>query len=137
MNVTSRFGLREPPAEIDAEAREVIGAAVEVHRTLGPGFLESVYEEALAIELELRQIKFSRQFEVPIFYKDRELTHHRLDFLVYERLVIEIKAVVTLLPLHTSQVISYLKATNLQLGLLFNFNAPLLKEGTKRVIWNG
>jgi GxxExxY protein len=137
MDRSSPFRTVEPPVEVDADARGVIGAAIEVHRFLGPGFLEAVYEEALAVEFAMRHIKFSRQVEVPIFYKDHELTCHRLDFVINDRLVIEIKAVAALLPLHTSQVISYLRATNLQLGLLLNFNVPMLKEGTKRVIWNG
>ena len=115
---------------------KVIGAAIEVHRILGPGYLESVYEEALAIEFDLRKIVFSRQHIVAVRYKNRSIGEGRLDFLVDNRLVVELKTVETLLPIHTAQVISYLRATDHKLGLLINFNVHMLKQGVKRVILN-
>ena len=130
-----REPMGEPPPEVDEDARRVIGAAIEVHRHLGPGYPECVYEQALMIELRLRGIEFEHQVEVPIVYKDREVARYRIDFVINEHLVIELKAVATVLPVHTAQVIAYLKATRLQLGLLLNFNVSLLKYGAKRVIW--
>lgn len=124
----------EPDAEVDALARVVIGAAIDVHRALGPGFLESVYEEALAIELVERRIPFSRQAPVVLFYKGRPVGESRLDFLIDDRLVVELKAVEQFAPIHFAQVISYLKASQKQLGLLINFNVPVLKDGIRRII---
>ena len=113
---------------------KVIGAAIEVHRILGTGYLESVYEEALAVEFELRNIVFSRQHPIAVRYKSRTIGEGRLDFFIDNRLIVELKTVETLLPIHTAQVISYLRATNYTLGLLINFIVHLLKRGVKRVI---
>ena len=124
----------EPDKEVDALASAVIGAAIEVHRVLGPGYLESVYEEALAVELELRGIEFERQKLVSVSYKGHTVGEGRLDLLVGGRLIVELKAVDALAPIHTAQVMSYLKTLTLPLGLLINFNVPLLKHGIKRVI---
>jgi GxxExxY protein len=123
----------EPTPADDAIAFAVVQAATEVHRALGPGFLESVYEAALCIELETRRVPFSRQQPLEVWYKGRSVGLARLDILVGERLIVELKAVDALLPLHLAQVLSYLKATNLDLGLLIDFNVPLLKDGIKRV----
>ena len=125
---------REPDADVDELARRVIGAAIEVHRHLGPGFLESVYEEALCVELELREIPFERQRPIGVDYKGHSVGQGRLDLLVGDRLLIELKAVDRLAPIHNAQVMSYLKATKLHLGLLINFNVPLLKDGIRRII---
>jgi len=125
---------REPGERIDGWARAVIGAALEVHQALGPGYLESVYEEALAIELGLRRIPCEWQKLVGVEYKGQAVGEGRLDLLVDGCLVVELKAVEALAPIHTAQVISYLKATGLPLGLLINFNVPLLKAGIQRVI---
>jgi len=124
----------EPAAEIDHLAYSVIGAAIEVHSLLGPGYLESVYEEALAVELNLRGIAFERQVSVAVNYKGQDVGAARLDILVHRQLVVELKAVDALAPIHKAQVISYLKALNLPLGLLINFNVPLLKSGIKRIV---
>jgi GxxExxY protein len=124
----------EPDTETDRLAQEVIGAAIEVHRTLGPGFLESVYEQAMGIELGLRGISSGRQVPVAVDYKGRSIGESRLDLLVDGRLVVELKAVDQLAPIHTAQVMSYLKATRHQLGLLINFNVVRLKDGVKRVV---
>ena len=114
----------------------VIGAAIEVHQTLGAGYLESVYEEALCIELNRRGIPFDRQYAFALKYKDAQVGQGRLDFLISGQLVVELKAIEKLLPIHTAQVISYLKALDLSLGLILNFNTPVLKQGIKRVVFN-
>ena len=120
--------------KIDALANKTIGAALEVHRILGPGYLESVYEEALARELALRQIPFECQKILAINYKGYLIGEGRLDILVDKILVVELKAVDSLIPIHHAQVLSYLKMTGLQLGLLINFNVPSLRNGIKRII---
>ncbi len=120
--------------EINKITSAVIGSAIEVHRELGPGFLESLYEEALAIEMKSRGISFTKQHEIHVSYKTVPIGKARLDFLVEDRLVVELKAVETLLPIHMAQVISYLKTTGHPLGLLINFNVKMLKQGIKRVI---
>jgi GxxExxY protein len=125
---------REPGERIDGWAHAVIGAALEVHQLLGPGYLESVYEEALSVELELRGISYERQKTIAVDYKGRAVGEGRLDLLVGGCLVVELKAVEAIAPIHVAQVISYLKATELPLGLLINFNVPLLKNGIQRVI---
>jgi len=117
---------------VDAFARAVIGAAIEVHRHLGPGYLESVYEEALAIEFALRDIPFERQKPVPVNYKSHTVGQARVDFLVGDSVVLELKALEILLPIHTAQVISYLKATRCAVGLLINFDVPALRDGIRR-----
>ena len=113
---------------------KVIGAAIEVHRNLGAGYLESVYEEALKIELETRGISFERQKPIAVTYKGRRVGQGILDFLVEGTLIVELKAVSNLTPLHEAQVLSYLKATRHPLGLLINFNVPILKHGIRRII---
>ena len=124
----------EPDDELDRLAHEVIGAAIEVHRILGPGFLESVSEEALCVELKLRAIPFQRQPPISVVYKGVGTGQGRLDLLVKGKLIVEIKTVEQLAPIHTAQVISYLKATGLQLALLIKFNTAILKDGIKRAI---
>ena len=106
---------REPSQDLDNLARKVIGAAIEVHRSLGPGFLESVYEEALCVELGLRHIPFARQVAVSVTYKGVPVGVSRLDILVNGQLIVELKSAEALLPIHSAQVLSYLKATNSQL----------------------
>jgi GxxExxY protein len=120
--------------EAEQVATKVIGAAIEVHRALGPGYLEVVYENALAVELELRGMTFQRQSPIALHYKGQPVGESRLDLLVESCLVVELKAVETLAPIHTAQVISYLKATEHKLGLLINFNVPILRDGIKRII---
>ncbi len=124
----------EPDERIDKLARMVLAAAVEVHKHLGPGYLESVYEEALAIELTLVGAPFARQVPVPVNYKNNLVGQGHLDFLVDGELIVELKAVEMLLPLHKMQVLSYLKATGHQLGLLINFNVPVLMRGVHRIV---
>ena len=114
----------------------VIGAAIEVHRVLGAGFLESIYENALAVEFKNRGILFERQKIIAVTYKGHSIGESRLDFLVENTLVVELKAVSQLTPLHEAQALSYLKATNNNLALVINFNVPLLKNGIKRILLN-
>ena len=120
--------------EVERLAQETIGAAIEVHRALGPGYLESVYEEALVIELQTRAIPHARQFPVAISYKNHPVGQARLDLVIDSKLVCELKAVDELAPIHAAQLLSYLKATGMRLGLLINFNVPLLKDGVRRVV---
>jgi GxxExxY protein len=126
--------MLQPTSKLDAIATAVIGAALEVHRILGPGFLEGIYEEALAIELELRGINFQRQEMVAVSYKGREIGEGRTDFVIEGALILELKAVDRLTSIHQAQVLSYLKATGYQLGLLMNFHERLLRDGLKRII---
>ena len=115
----------------------IIGAAIEVHRALGPGLLEIVYEECLAIELEVRGLKFQRQVPVPIGYKGHEVPANlRIDLLVEGRVIVEVKAVETLLPVHEAQLLTYLRLTDKRVGLLINFNVPALRRGIKRMVNN-
>lgn len=126
--------LAEPDVALDQMARIVVDAALEVHRLLGPGLLESVYEQALSVELGLRGVRLTRQVPVAVTYKNVAIGEARLDFLVDERLVVELKACQGLLPLHFAQVLSYLKASDRSLGLLINFNVRLLRQGVRRVV---
>ena len=124
----------EPQTELDVLARRVIGAAIEVHKTLGPGYLESVYEEALALELGLNDVACERQAPIRIDYKGSVVGEGRLDLLVDRSLVVGLKAVDGLQPIHHAQVLSYLKATHCRLGLLINFNVRVLRDGIKRIV---
>ena len=119
--------------EQDELTHAVIGAAIEVHRVLGPGLLESIYEEALAHEFGLRGITFERQKAVDVIYKGIIIKGQRLDFLVAGALVLEIKSLGTLPEVALAQVLSYLRATGLHRALLINFGERLLKEGIKRI----
>ena len=113
---------------------EIIGAAIEVHKILGPGLLESVYEECLCHELDLREIPHERQKDLPIEYKGVALdTKLKLDVLVDESVIIELKSREKLEPIHEAQLLTYLKMTGLKIGLLINFNVRLLKDGIKRL----
>jgi GxxExxY protein len=112
----------------------IIGAAISVHRELGPGLLESVYEKCLALELTKSGIQVSSQKEIPLTYKGLALeSGFRADLIVENRVLIELKSVDQLLPVHTAQVLTYLKLTNLRTALLINFNVQLLKNGIKRL----
>ena len=109
------------------ESFDIVGAAMEVHHTLGQGFIESVYQEALEIELKDRNVPFKSQSPIEIYYKSRKLTKKFIaDFFCYEDIIVEIKAVSHILPEHEAQIINYLKATNVQLGLLINFGSKSL-----------
>ena len=114
---------------------EVIGAAIEVHKALGPGLLESTYEECLCIELGLRDIPYKRQKEIPLEYKGVSLDQaYRLDVVVANELIVEMKACDSLEPIHEAQLLTYLKLSGIKVGLLINFNVPVLKEGIRRLV---
>ena len=113
---------------------KIIACAIEVHKHLGPGLLESLYEKALCYEFKLNKIPFKNQLVVPITYKGQKLGEHRLDFLIEEQIIIELTAVDRQDPVFQAQLLSYLKITNNRLGLLINFNVPVLHKGVKRII---
>ena len=121
--------------ELNQTTEKIIGAAIEVHRAVGPGLLESAYEECLCHELSLRQISFQRQVPLPVRYKGVQLDcGYRLDLLVVNQVVVELKAVEKLEPIHEAQLLSYLKLGSHKIGLLINFHVPLLKDGIIRRI---
>ncbi|ADE12802.1 GxxExxY protein [Sideroxydans lithotrophicus] len=117
----------------DQLTEQIIAAAIEVHKTLGPGLLESIYEEALCIELELAGLPFQRQLAVDVMYKGRAIQGQRLDLLIAKEVVVEIKSLRTLPEVATAQVLSYLKATGLKRGLLLNFGEKQMVGGVKRI----
>ena len=113
----------------------VIGSSIEVHRALGPGLLQSASEECLCRELDLRQIPFERQYQLPVEYKGVRLDcGYRLDLLVAGKVVVEIKAIESLLPVHEAQLLTYLKLGGWKAGLLINFNVPVLRSGVRRLV---
>ncbi len=121
-------------AETDPLSGSVIGAAIEVHKALGPGLLESAYQAALEAELEFQSIPFRSQVSLPLEYRGRQLDcAYRLDLIVADRLVVEIKAIESLQPIHDAQLLTYLRLTGLHTGLLLNFNTPYLRNGIKRI----
>jgi GxxExxY protein len=123
-------------SDLNRATDAVIGAAIEVHRALGPGLLESAYEECLCHELTLRGVLFERQVPLPVTYKGVRLDcGYRLDLLVADCVVVELKAVDSLQPIHEAQVLTYLRIGGWNAGLLLNFNVPVLKHGIKRLIW--
>ena len=126
----SANGLIDTP---DALTHAIIGAAIEVHRVLGPGLLESIYEEALCLELSQRGIKFQRQVPVDVWYKDQVIKGQRLDLLVNDEVVVELKSVSATPEYVTAQVLSYLKATGLKRALVINFGRKTLVEGVHRI----
>jgi len=118
----------------DALTEKIIGCAIEVHRNLGPGLLESLYENALAIELEAAGIPFERQVAVPVLYKQRPIGEYRIDLVVEDRVIVEVKSVERHDPVFEAQILTYLKITGKRLGLLINFNGRLVKDGVKRFV---
>ena len=111
----------------------IIGAAIEVHKELGPGLLESVYEDCLKIELEEKGLKVNTQVDLPLIYKGKETgKYYRIDMLVEDVFIVELKAVEIMKPLHEVQLLTYMKLSDVKMGLLINFNVPKLKEGIKR-----
>lgn len=117
--------------------QKIIGAAIEVHRTLGPGLLESAYQECLLFELKSLGLKVEKEKTLPIIYKNIKLDHgYRIDLLVENKIVLELKTVECLTDVHTAQILTYLKLGNYPLGLLINFHTKLLKNGLKRYINN-
>jgi len=121
--------------EVDQLTSEIIGAAIEVHRHLGPGLLESTYESCLSYELRLRRLKVESQISLPVIYKEVMLDcGYRLDLVVEDQVIVEIKSVKDLAPVHEAQLLSYLKLRGGGRGLLINFNVKLLKNGIRRMV---
>jgi GxxExxY protein len=126
--------MLEFPEQKDPLTDKIIGCAIEVHRTLGPGLLESTYESALGVEFEINGIQFQRQVICPVSYKGRIIGDYRLDLLVENSVIVEIKSVERHDPIFEAQLLTYLKITRHKRGLLLNFNTRLLKEGIKRFV---
>ena len=123
--------------DLNQLSSKVVGAAIEVHKELGPGLLESTYEECLCHELGIRGLRFDRQVILPIKYKGQELDcGYRIDVFVEQSIILELKAVDTVLPIHKAQLLTYLKLSNIQLGLMLNFNVPLMRDGIHRMVNN-
>ena len=125
----------ENGSEPNAITHAIIAAAIEVHRHLGPGLLESAYQECICYELSRAGIAFSREVPLPLNYKGLKLDcGYRIDLLVEDSILVELKSVEQLLPIHSAQLLTYLKASHKQIGLLINFNVPALKDGIKRMV---
>jgi GxxExxY protein len=126
------------PSPLDAETEEliteVIGCAIAVHKSLGPGFLESIYKKAMCIELNAHGLPYERERSVSVTYRGIEIRGQRVDFIVANRIVIELKAVARLDQIHEAQLISYLRTTKVRAGLLFNFRVPYLPQGMRRIV---
>jgi GxxExxY protein len=122
------------PEDTEKTGQLLLNEAIEVHRQLGPGFLERIYEAALCQEMTWRGVPFECQKPVQVLYKGVSVGNQRLDLLVGSQIIAEIKAADTILPIHEAQLLSYLKATNLRLGFIINFNVKLLKNGIKRMV---
>ena len=121
--------------DINALSNTIIGAAIEVHKTLGPGLLESIYEECLGLELELRGLSIERQKPLLVTYKGKKLQCvYRLDLVVEKQIIIELKSCENIEPIHKAQLLTYLKLSDLRLGLLLNFNVPLMRDGITRIV---
>ncbi len=126
--------MLEFPQDNDPLTGRIIGCAIEVHRVLGPGLLESSYESALAIEMTDAGLRFERQMVVPVAYKGRAIGEHRLDFLVEDDVILELKSVERFDPVFEAQLLTYLRLTGKHRGLLINFNSRLLKDGIRRYV---
>ena len=127
--------MNEPVAdETDQLVRRIIGCALAVHRTLGPGFLESIYRKALCLELQAQDVAFESEKPLVVIYRGQAIPGQRLDLLVGGKVIVEVKAVAALEPVHLAQVLSYLKTTKLRVGLLINFREVLLRNGIRRVV---
>jgi GxxExxY protein len=120
--------------KVERIVTEVIGAALAVHRQLGPGFVETVYEQAIAFELRIRGLGIEQQSSIAVQYRGETVAHHRLDLVVERSVVVEVKAVKKLRPIHQAQLLSYLKAGGYPVGLLMNFNVKLLVDGLQRFV---
>lgn len=123
--------------ELNQIGGEILDAAFQVHKLMGPGLLESVYQACLAEEFNSRRIQYQEEVMLPLFYKGKKLQKFfKIDFLIENQIIIELKAIEIILPVHEAQLISYLKLSNKKLGYLINFNTPLLKDGFKRFVNN-
>jgi len=120
--------------DTNALTDRIIGCAIEVHRELGPGLLEAVYERALCSEFIANRIEFKRQVGVPLYYKGELLSEHRPDLIVNERVVVEVKSIDRFNPVHTAQLLTYLRLCRIRVGLLLNFNSAFMRDGIRRVM---
>jgi GxxExxY protein len=134
MDVIGGYGKSVLTSETDALITRIIGCAIRVHSELGPGFLETIYATALGVEFEHSGIGFEREKPIVVRYRNQVIAGQRLDFVVEEQVILEIKAALRLEPIFQAKLISYLRATNLKVGLLINFNVPLVKDGIKRIV---
>ena len=132
----SRYPLKQIPDDMPENAitERIIKCAIEVHKQLGPGLLESIYENAMTIECELNGLRYKQQPKIPAMYKGRKLGEYRLDLLIEDLVVVEIKSVERFDPVFEAQVLTYLRLTQKRIGLLINFNTRLVKDGIKRFI---
>lgn len=131
-----KYVARNEILDVNKTTESIIGAAIEVHRLLGPGLLESTYEECVCEELSLRQIPFKRQIALPVVYKAKKLDiGYRIDLLVNEEVVVELKTVESILPIHEAQTLTYMKLGGWKVGLILNFNVTILKNGIKRLVY--
>ena len=124
----------EPDPELNELSGAIIGAAIEVHRQFGPGLEEELYQAALCAEMRLRNISFTCQTWLDVLYKGEVIGRRRVDLIIGDRIIVELKSVEQLVPIHRAQLLTYLKITDFKLGLLINFNIIILKDGIKRVI---
>ena len=134
--VQSKFPVKYIPSDMpeNAVTERIIKCAIAVHRELGPGLLESVYEEALDIECHIEGLQVSRQLKVPVLYRGKQIGEYKPDMLINDLVIVEIKSVERFDPVFEAQVLTYLKITNKRVGLLINFNSRLVKDGIKRFI---
>jgi GxxExxY protein len=126
--------MLENPAGLNALSEKIIGCGIAVHRVFGAGLLESVYRPCFEIELRANGLRVDAERRIPLVYRGVEVSCFRIDLVVEDLILVEIKAVDCLAPVHSAQVITYLKLTNCPIGLLFNFNVPLLKDGVRRLV---
>jgi GxxExxY protein len=122
------------PPETEVVASHIIGAGIEVHRMLGPGFLEAIYQQALCLELDARGIRFERERAISVHYRGHAIPGQRVDLIVADAVLVELKATTRTDPMLEAKVISYLRTTGLRLGIVLNFNCQTLKEGIKRIV---
>jgi GxxExxY protein len=122
------------PDELEGLIHRTIGCCVEVHRQLGPGLLEGIYARAISLELAARDLRFDAQRPIPVYYREELLCHQRLDIVVEDQVLLEVKSVDRLHPVHTAQIVCYLRVSRLRVGLLMNFNVPVLQEGLRRIV---
>jgi len=123
--------------DINELSSKIIGASIDVHKSLGPRLLESIYEECLCHEMRLRKLSFQNQVPLPIIYKGLKLnSNYRLDLIVENAVVVELKACERIEPIHKTQLLTYLKLSKMKLGLLFNFNVPIMRDGMVRIVNN-
>ncbi len=134
MKISHRGTETQRLNDIDKLTERIIGAAMEVHRQLGPGLLETTYEAALCVELDDASLMYQRQVAFPVIYKERTIGEYRLDLIVEDAVIVEIKSVERFDPVFEAQILTYLRVTGKRIGLLINFNTRLLRDGIKRFI---